>query len=74
MRSKILTAQAKINYFEGEFNESIVKALEANKICKSLKLWPDLILTTCESLLQMRKYENTKRFLNQVYETVTEMI
>lgn len=39
-RSKILNAQARINYFEGEFSESIGKSLEGNKICKSLKLWP----------------------------------
>lgn len=74
VRSKILTAQARIDYFGGQFSESIMKCLQSNKICKSLRLWPDLILTTCESLLQLRKYQNTKRFLSQVYQTVRDMI
>lgn len=51
IRSQILTSQAKIHYYEGQFNDCIIKALEANKICKSIKLWPNLILITCEGLL-----------------------
>ncbi len=64
---KVFTSLAKINFLEGDFNASIAKALEANKICKSVKLWPELILVTINGLLQLKKYENGKRFLSQIY-------